>query len=131
MYGVTHDTRKIFSFDPKSNKIKTVTTAWVDSPGMDVLPDGKFLYFVPGGHGPSSGTPLIQVNLADGSQKVIAFLHETLWKKTGFNLGGTYCVQASDDGSTVYIGFNGKEGDMKKAWGQLAFVAVHIPPSER
>lgn len=130
MYGVTHDTRKIFSFDPKAEKIRTVTTAWADSPGMDVVPNGKYLYFLPGGHGPSSGTPLVQVNLANGSQKVMAFLHETIWQKAGFNLGGTYCVQVSDDGGTVYVGFNGKDGDRKKAWGQLAFVAIHIPSSE-
>lgn len=131
LYGVTHDTRKIFSFDPGAEKVRTVTTAWADSPGMDVMPNGKYLYFVPGGHGPSSGTPLIQVNLAEGSQKVVAFLHEAVWDKANFNLGGTYSVQVSDGGGTVYIGFNGKDGDRKKAWGHLAVVAVHIPSSER
>lgn len=131
LYGVTPDTRKIFSFDPKAETIRTITTAWADSPGMDVTPNGKYLYFVPGGHGPSSGTPLIQVNLSDGSQNVIAFLHEAVWNEANFNLGGTYSVQVSDDGGMVYVGFNGKDGDQKKAWGHLALVAVHIPSSER
>lgn len=131
MYGVTPDTRKLFSFDPQTEKIRTITGVWADSPGMDVTPDGKFIYFIPGGHGPSSGTPLVQVNVANGKQKVIGFLHNTIWEKTKFNLGGTYCVQVSDDGSTVYIGFNGKDGDQKKHWGELAVAVVHIPESER
>lgn len=131
MYGVTHDTKKIFSFDPKTEKIRTITTVWADSPGMDVTRDGKYVYYIPGGHGPSSGTPLIQVDVASGKQKVIGFLHETIWDRTHFNLGGTYCVQVSDDGGSVYIGFNGKEDDQKKAWGHLAVVTVQIPDSER
>src|SRR5690606_30532916 len=39
MYGVTPDTHKIFSFDPKADKIKAITEVWADSPGMDVTPD--------------------------------------------------------------------------------------------
>ena len=131
MYGVTHDTKKLFSFDPKTEKIRTITTVWADSPGMDVTPDGKYVYCVPGGHGPSSGTPLIQVNVADGSQKVIAFLHAPIWEQAKFHLGGTYCVQVSEDGANAYVGFNGKPGAQDKAWGGLAVVAVQIPASER
>lgn len=131
MYGVTHDTRQLFSFDPKTDKVRTLATVWADSPGMDVTPDGKYIYLVPGGHGPSSGVPLIQVNVATGAQKVIAFLHAAIWDKHHFNLGGTYCVQVSDDGSTVYIGFNGKQDDLKKAWADLALVTVQVPASER
>lgn len=131
MYGVTHDTKKLFRFNPKARKIRTLTTVWADSPGMDVTRDGKYVYYIPGGHGPSSGTPLIQVDVADGSQKVIAFLHEPIWKKTQFHLGGTYCVQVSQDGSRVFVGFNGKAGSQDEAWGELAVVAVHIPDSER
>ncbi|MEX0819062.1 MAG: hypothetical protein WD070_05705, partial [Pirellulaceae bacterium] len=131
LYGVTHDTHKLFSFDPNDEKIRTITTVWADSPGMDVTPDGQYVYYVPGGHGPSSGTPLIQVNVADGSQKVIGFMHAAVWEQTNFNLGGTYCVQVSDDGGTVFVGFNGKAGSQDKAWADLAVVAVHIPASER
>ena len=86
---------------------------------------------MPGGHGPSSGTPLIQIKVADGAQKVIAFLHSAIWEKAQFHLGGTYCVQVSDDGATAYIGFNGQAGKQDKAWGGLAIVAVQIPASER
>lgn len=131
LYAVTQDTKKIFSFDPKAERIHLVTTAWSDSPAMDVTPSGKHLYYVPGGHGPTSGTPLIQVNLSDGSQKVIAFLREVVWDQEEFNLGGTYSLQVSDDGGTVYIGFNGNDGDRQQAWGNLALIAVHIPSSER
>lgn len=131
MYGVTHDTHNLFRFDPQAGTIRTIATVWADSPGMDVTSDGKYVYYVPGGHGPSSGTPLIQVHVADGSQKVIAFLHSAIWEQTRFNLGGTYCVQVSDDGGTAYIGFNGKAGEQDAAWGELAVVAAQIPPSER
>lgn len=131
LYGVTHDTRKLFRFDPKSQKCQTITTVWADSPAMDVTHDGKYVYYIPGGHGPSSGTPLIQVDVAEGTQKVIGFFHEAVWQQTAFNLGGTYCLQISEDGSTAYVGFNGKVGDLKKAWGGLAVVTVQIPASER
>ncbi len=131
LYGVTPDTRKIFSFDPATEKIRTITDVWADSPGMDVTPDGEYLYFVPGGHGPSSGTPLVQVTVATGKQKVIGFLNQAIWDQTNFNLGGTYCVQVTDDGSTVYVGFNGLEGKQNKAWGHLAVAVIHIPESER
>lgn len=131
LYGVTNDTRELFQFDPVQDKIRTITKVWADSPAMDVTRDGKFIYTIPGGHGPSSGTPLIQVNVEDGSQKVIAFLHDAVWKQTNFNLGGTYCLQLSEDGSKALVGFNGKVDDLKKAWGALAVVEIDIPASER
>lgn len=131
LYGVTHDEHRLFRFDPKREKIETIAEVWADSPGMDVTADGKFVYYIPGGHGPSSGTPLIQVDTATGRQKVLAFLHASVQKDANFNLGGTYCVQVSDDGATVYVGFNGTEGKDNGAWGDLAVVAVEVPSSER
>lgn len=131
LYGVTNDTHELFQFDPAQDKIRTLTKVWADSPAMDVTRDGKYIYTIPGGHGPSSGTPLIQVNVKDGSQKVIAFLHDAVWKQTNFNLGGTYCLQLNEDGSKALIGFNGKVDSQKKAWGELAVVEIEIPASER
>ncbi len=131
LYGVTGDTHELFQFDPAQDKIRTITKVWADSPAMDVTRDGKYIYTIPGGHGPSSGTPLIQVNVKDGTQKVIAFLHAAVWDQTNFNLGGTYCLQLSDDGSKALIGFNGKVDSQKKAWGELAVVEIEIPASER
>ncbi|MBI1247817.1 hypothetical protein GC197_08200 [bacterium] len=131
LYGVTNDTHELFQFDPAKDKIRTLTKTWADSPAMDVTADGKFVYVIPGGHGPSSGTPLIQVNVKDGSQKVIAFLHSPVWQQTKFNLGGTYCLQLTGDGSKALIGFNGKVDSTKKAWGELAVVEIDIPASER
>jgi hypothetical protein len=50
-----------------------------------------------------------------------------VWEQARFHLGGTYCVQVRDDGSTAYIGFNGNAGKQDKPWGGLAIVAVQIP----
>jgi hypothetical protein len=52
--------------------------------------------------------------------------------------GGTYGIQLSDDGSTLYANLNGHASDrtrpatMKtKGFGLCAFAAIHIPESER
>lgn len=122
----------LFRFDPASPAVETIIEIGADTPGMALAPDGRFAYYVPGGKDTARwGVPLIQVDLAAGTQKVIAFLHEPVWARAGFNLGGTYSVMVSDDGAEVYIGFNGKKGSLERRFDDQALVAVGVPAEER
>ncbi len=132
MYGSTHeDQSRLFAFDPEAKEIRTIATTPANTAGMDVAPSGQHLYYVPGAHSPYTSVPVVQVNTSSGRQKVIAFLLEPVWRQTQYNLGGTYSVNVTEDGSTVYIAINGRHGDRQEHWGDLAFVAVEVPDSER
>ncbi len=134
MYGSSHEHHsQIFSFNPNADgqKIHTIATTSTNTAAIDVVPSGKYVYYVPGSHGPHAGVPLIQLDTASGKKKVIAFLAGPVWKQAKYNLGGTYSIQVSDDGSTAYISINGAKGTQDEIWQDLAFVTVHIPESER
>jgi hypothetical protein len=143
IYGVSMSPGVLFRYSPAKDEMVALGPDFGagDYSTVCVLsPDERYLYFMPGAHGgaPSLGTPIIQYAIATGQRKVIAFLREAFETKYGYVPGGTYGVKLSADGSTLYANLNGHAADRVRpkgmpgaGFGLTAFVAVHIPESER
>ncbi|MEQ8790666.1 MAG: hypothetical protein RIC55_30490 [Pirellulaceae bacterium] len=143
IYGTTHKTNELFAFDTKQGKVELLGPTWLTGQYTTVSmlsPDERFVYYLPGSHGKAwqYGTPVVQYEIATGRRKVLAFLAETMDKKLGFVPGGTYGAKLSDDGSTLYVNFNGHAADRQRpekmkpiGFGLCGFAAIHIPASER
>ena len=143
IYGSTHGTNQLFRYHTQTKKLELLGTNWLTGQYTTVIvlsPDERFLYYLPGAHGKAflHGTPVIQYEIATGTRKVLAFLAEGLAEKTGFVPGGTYGIKLNQNGSTLYVNFNGHAAEhlrpsrMKPiGFGLCAFAAIHIPESER
>jgi sugar lactone lactonase YvrE len=143
IYGTTHKTNQLFKYDVDKNKVTLLGPTWLTGQYTTVTmlsPDERFVYYLPGSHGKAwtYGTPVVQYDIASGRRKVIAFLAETMEKKLGYVPGGTYGAKLSEDGSTLYVNFNGHAADGKRpeqmrpiGFGLCGFAAIHIPESER
>jgi hypothetical protein len=139
LYGMTSAGR-LFAFEPRTDKVQDLGPNFADGDYTAVMvlsPDEKYLYFAPGAHGSSGrqGTPVVQVDLASGRRKVLAFLNEPVRRKLTYNLGGTYNLQIDPRGERLFFTFNGapyvEQGRKTETFGQPAVVVLHIPKPER
>lgn len=137
----TRDDATLFRFDTKSEEIVELGGAAVAGETyittLDADPTGRYLYYVPGAHGGSQrdGAPVVQFDVKTRTKKVIAFLHPFHQKRYGYTPLGTFSSAVSDDGSTLFITWNGNRGGPDRR-GRLPFdtcalTAIHIPESER
>jgi sugar lactone lactonase YvrE len=143
VYGVLQTTHQLFRYTPARDELKLFGASWLEGEYTAVCvlsPDGRFLYYLPGSHGRAwtSGTPVIQYNIATGHRKVLAFLAPAFERAHDFVPAGTYGMKLSGDGATIYVNFNGHAADRIRSatmkpigFGLPAFAAIHIPPSER
>jgi hypothetical protein len=139
IYGITH-AGVMFALDPRT---ETVTDLGLNLGGgqytavMELSPDGKYLYYAPGAHGSATriGTPIVQYDIARKQHKVLAFLNPPLRDKLNYNIGGTYNLKISPDGSALYATFNGAplaEGARREeTFGKPCVLILHIPRQER
>ena len=106
---------------------------------IELSPDEKFLYYLPGAHGRAhqSGTPIVRYELATGQRTVLAFLADYCEREFDYVPGGTYGMKLSQDGRTIYVNFNGhaiKSARPKHlktdGFGLTSFAAIHLPKSE-
>lgn len=133
---------RLFRFDAGKERIEDLgynlgrgyyTTSLALSPG------GRYLYFVPSAHGTSwkLGAPVVQYDTETRSRKVLAFLDPVFGPRHDYRFGGTFGVDVSPDGSTLYIPLNGnrtgatKSRKRDQAFGLPSLLAVHVPASER
>jgi carotenoid cleavage dioxygenase-like enzyme len=104
---------------------------------LDVDPGGRYLYYVCGAHGGSQrdGTPIVQFDVRTGKKKVLAFLHPFYKEKYGYVPLGTFGSAVSEDGSKLYVTWNGNRGGAdsrgRVGFDTCALTVVHIPESER
>jgi hypothetical protein len=112
------------------------TQTYIASLDLDPLTE-RYLYYVPGAHGGSQtdGTPIVQYDVKTGVRKVLAFLQPACHAQTGFTPMGTYGLAVSPDGATLYITWNGNQGDdpasRRLRFNTCALTVVQIPASER
>jgi hypothetical protein len=145
IYGVLWNTAQLFRLSVKENKLTTLGLPWSAHSDtihvMELSPDERFLYYLPGGHGGARliGTPVIQYEIATGQRKVIAYLGPAFNKACEYTPAGTYGIKLSADGGTLYVNFNGSSSvrflppGKKEAggFGLTSFAVIAIPPSER
>ena len=133
--GQGTNTANLWEFDTKTEKVRKIGDAPVDSEAyvasMDVGPNGRYLYYVPGAHGGGfkDGTPIVQFDVKTRKRKVLAFLHPYYESKYGLIPKGTYSTEISEEGDKLYITFNTSRGT--RAWDCCGLAVVHIPKSER
>lgn len=143
-YVYTVSTRSdaiLWRFNVKTEAIEKVAPAAVASrsyiTSLDADPSGRYLYYVPGAHGGSEkdGTPVVQLDTQTGKKKVIVFLHPELEQRFGYVPIGTFSSAVSEDGSKLYITWNGNRAgkDRRGRYGfdTCAMTVIHIPKSER
>ena len=110
--GQGTNTVNLWEFDTKTEKVRKIGDAPVGSEAyvasMDVGPNGRYLYYVPGAHGGGfkDGTPIVQFDVKTRKRKVLAFLHPYYESKYGFIPKGTYSTEISEEGDKLYITFN-------------------------
>ena len=139
IYGVTH-AGILFSFDPRSEGITDLGPTLGGGQYTAVLelsPDARFVYYAPGAHGSATriGTPIVQYDVKNKTHRVLAFLNAPLRQRLNYNIGGTYNLKLSADGSTLYGTFNGAppvEGARREeTFGKPCVIVLHIPQEER
>jgi hypothetical protein len=131
----------LYRFDTQSEQIEELGPAAVAGEtyiaSLDADPTGRYLYYIPGAHGGGDrdGAAVVQFDTKTRKKKVIAFLHPFYRDKYGFAPLGTYGSAVSEDGSKLYITWNGNRGGPDER-GRLSFdtcalTVIHIPESER
>jgi len=138
VYGISKD-GVVFAFDMRTETITEIGKAFVAGRLYTAVcrldPTGTYLYYIPGAHGRSgeTGTPVIQLNVKTRRCKVLAFLNETVRQQKNYNLGGTYGIALSRDGSQLFVSFNGAKlpAGRQSEFGLCSALVLHIPESER
>lgn len=137
----TVDGDELWAFDVKSEKAESLGSSVVASKdyitSLDADPTGRYLYYIPGAHGgaENDGTPVVQYDIRSRSKKVICFLHPALEKATGYIPIGSFSYALSENGSTLFVTWNGAHevpGKPKRVpFQSVAMTAIEIPESER
>lgn len=141
VYGVTQKTTELFRYATKTDELKLLGKVFLSGGYTTVIelsPDDKYVYFLPGAHGKAfnSGTPIVRYDIATGKQTVLAFLAPYCEQTLGYIPGGTYGMKLSADGRTIYVNFNGHVVDdlrpaaikkMTPGFGCTGFAAIHLP----
>ena len=130
IYGITQDPAKIFRFNPSTNVLEEIGTAWDYTTSVVLDPTERYMYYIPGAHGssPLQGTPVLQFDVQTKQHKVIAFLNSFYFSTYGYTLGGTYGIDLNPEGKTLYIDMNANKGT--GSFNDPVFLAIHIPASE-
>jgi len=143
IFGTTHRTHQLFRFRPKTGEVEMLGPTWGTGQYTTVMvlsPDERYVYYLPGAHGQAFkyGTPVVQYEIATKTRKVLAFLAPAFAEQTDYVPGGTYGIQLNEEGSTLYVNFNGHAADEIRpahmrsiGFGLCSFAAIHIPASER
>ncbi|MDF1852218.1 MAG: hypothetical protein P1U85_15365 [Verrucomicrobiales bacterium] len=137
----TLDRDEIWEFDVTNETARSLGGSAVASKdyttSLKLSPDGRFLYYIPGAHGGSEqdGTPVVQFDTRTGKKKVICFLHPAIENATGYVPIGSFGSGLSEDGSTLYVTWNGAHdltGEEKKVpFRSVGMTMIEIPESER
>lgn len=138
VYGISKD-GVVIAFDTNTETVTEIAKAFVAGKLYTAVcrldPTDTYLYYIPGAHGRSgeTGTPVIQLNVKTRRPKVLAFLNEALRRQRNYNLGGTYGIALSGDGSQLFVSFNGAElpAGKQAEFGLCSALLLHIPENER
>ena len=137
VYGTSERTCDLWAFDVKNDTLTQLGPGAVGkqeyTTTIDADPTGRYLYYIPGGHGggPTDGTPVVQYDVKAKKRKVIAFLNPFYSATVGYTLEGTFSSALDPKGEKLYITWNGQRKGQPKGWESCALTVVHIPASER
>lgn len=138
----TADGDELWSFNTRKETAESLgstavgTQTYIASLHLDPATE-RYLYYIPGAHGGSQrdGAPLVQYDLQTRTRKVLCSLQPLCFEQTGFTPMGTYGLAVAEDGSRVYVTWNGNQGstpdDPRLRFNTCALTVIHIPASER
>lgn len=132
----------IFKFYPEEDRTEYVTENWGKNgyytANMEMSPDGRFLYYIPGLSGPQAiGVPLVQFDTKTKKKKVISFIFDYYMDKYGYAPVRAYSLELDEKGESLFFYVNGgfgtweQEDPMQIAMRRPGILHVHIPESER
>ena len=137
----------VFSVDTNRNTIQKEYGRIVPKGGNGYTPVAKldpterYVYLLPGAHGLAhqDGSVVLRLDVATGKLKALAFLNDYFRGKEHYNLGGAFGTALSDDGSTLFINWNGRPLDKQVSVGSKELIGfdlcsvmmLHIPESDR
>ncbi len=129
----------MFKFFPDEERTELVGVNWdkagVYTTSISMSPRSRYLYYVLSAQGQSHqwGCPVIQYDTKTGKKKALAFLDPYYHDTYGYQCGGTFGTELSDDGALLVVQMNGRFGPRiaGSCYNQVAIFAVHIPESER
>ena len=130
----------MWAFDINKETLKIIgpgmvaTQSYVTTMDLDPVTE-RYLYYVPGAHGGiiKEDVPIIQYDLKTGKHKILAFVGRYYKDNYGYEPDGTFSTALNDEGSILYITWNGNRAERVpgKGWDTTAMMAVYIPMSER
>lgn len=136
VYGTSGRECQLWGFNTRTGQLVELGEGAVSkatyTTTIEVDPTGRYLYYVPGGHGGGErdGTPIVQYDLKRKKRKVIAFLHDFFYNNYNYSMCGSFGTALDAKGETLFVTWNGKRKGARK-WDACAMVAIHIPASER
>lgn len=128
----------LFKFFPDEERTQLLGTSFADGlycAATALSPDERYLYYAVGIHAAEYPPhPLIQLDLATGRKKVLAFLGPWCQAKHGYRLGLAYSCCIDPEGRNLLLAWNGRFAGPKEdihAIGHPLLMYVEIPESER
>jgi hypothetical protein len=105
-----------FPLQDKRRTAEAIGSLWGEGEYITTLaisPAGRYLYAIPRAHGDAwkIGAPVVQYDLQTRTPKVLAFLGPYYRDAYAYLVGGSYCLELSQDGSRLFFGTNGSAID--------------------
>jgi hypothetical protein len=117
----------LYDFDPDGPSLTKLADGSDYIADIESDPTGKVAYYVPGAHGSSASFPLVEIDRATGAQRTIVSLADIVEGAGGTRPSGSYSINVSADGRTVFLAAN---GGTQSGFGQPVLVVVHLPEAE-
>jgi hypothetical protein len=123
--AVTQDEPTFFTLDTEGT-----ITSLSRAPGYttSLARDGNLVYFIPDAHGGAweSGTPVMVLNAATGTQTVLVELNDLAERELGLRLGGTYNIAIDSQAARLFIGLNAAPPDSGSTFGTVVLVVIDL-----
>jgi hypothetical protein len=125
---VSAEPDEVYRFDPDAMSLTLLTTLNRPSSDIDLDPTERVAYLVPVGLDARLSFELYEVSRTTGAVRALLELGEVIAAAGGPRPRGSYSIDVSPTGRTVYVAANAGEPD---GYGNPVFLAVHLPDSAR
>jgi hypothetical protein len=123
---VTVEPNEVYRLEPDTAALTLLATLPRQAADIDLDPSQRVAYFVPVGLDGRPAFELYEINRSTGSIRMLVDLGSALATAVPSPPRGSYSINASADGRTLYLAANSGEPD---GFGVPVFIAVHLPES--
>jgi hypothetical protein len=127
VYGVTSEPDVLFKVT-RDGEVHEMGRARGYTASLAMSPDGSQLFYVPDAHGDSfkQDTPVIAVDTATGTDRVVVKLNDLAEQHLDLRLGGSYDVVLDPTGSRLFVGLNAGDANRRDAFGAVVLAIVNV-----